>query len=60
MWIFLPLILLSILFRRQMRVIALVVLLIAGAASWWVGSFWVGRYDHWAVCGRPTTTTCPD
>ncbi|HVA41362.1 MAG TPA: hypothetical protein VNF49_11905 [Candidatus Binataceae bacterium] len=59
-WLLAPLILLSILFRREMRIIVLVLLLLAGAATWWAVDFWVASYDHWVACGRPTTTLCPD
>ena len=58
-WLFLPLILLAVLFRREMRVLVLLALLLVGAATWWTADFWVGHYDRWVACGRPTTTLCP-
>ena len=51
-------IILCILFRRQMRVIVLLLLLLFGVASWSATSYWHGRYEHWVDCGRPQVGVC--
>jgi hypothetical protein len=60
MWLFLPLIALCVLYRREMRTLAFVLLIILGAATWYTASFFADRYDHWVACGRPTIGTCAE
>ncbi len=53
-------IVLCVLFRRQMRTLVLVVLILFGVATWWTTSYWSDRYNAWVDCGRPTVGLCSD
>jgi uncharacterized membrane protein (UPF0136 family) len=56
MWVLL--IVFVLLFRRTARTIALVLLVLIGASSWYTYSFFNHGYHEWLDCGRPTVGTC--
>jgi hypothetical protein len=47
----------AILFRRELRRVAILVLIVLGVATWYTVSFWSERYNHWVACGRPQIGT---
>lgn len=58
--ILLPLILFAILFRKQARELAIVVLLIVAVSMYYAASFWHARYAAWVACGEPTVSLCAE
>lgn len=53
-------VILCVLFRREMRALILVMLLLFGAASIYTVNFWSHAYNNWVACGSPQTGVCPD